>query len=251
MLEGLPFGPQLSAWIILFMLIVARLSFVIFLMPGIGDQTVPARVRVSLLLGAATLFAMSGIVSAPSDISIANFVGLVGAETIIGLGLGLLLRTSIWILNMAGALIAQTIGLSQMLGIALDTEAQTVVSNMLAMAGAVLLLSADYHVSVFVRLAEIYSDIPVGALTQFDQSFVIEGMFTAIKFAVLIAWPFVAINLLYNISLGFINKALPSLMVAFVGAPFMIGAGFVLLAISVSTILIVWMDRVSGSVGWW
>jgi flagellar biosynthetic protein FliR len=73
MLEGLPFGPQLSAWIILFMLIVARLSFVIFLMPGIGDQTVPARVRVSLLLGAATLFAMSGIVSAPSDISIANY----------------------------------------------------------------------------------------------------------------------------------------------------------------------------------
>ena len=54
MLEGLPFGPQLSAWIILFMLIVARLTFVIFLMPGIGDQTVPARVRVSLLLGAAT-----------------------------------------------------------------------------------------------------------------------------------------------------------------------------------------------------
>ena len=38
---------------------------------------------------------------------------------------------------------------------------------------------------------------------------------------------------------------------AFVGAPFMIGAGFVLLAISVSTILIVWMDRVSGSIGWW
>ena len=128
MLEGLPIGPQLSAWIILFMLIVARLTFVVFLMPGIGDQTVPMRVRMSLLLGVATLFAMSGIVTAPVDISIANFVGLLGAETIIGLGLGVLLRTSIWILNMAGSLIAQTIGLSQMLGIALDAEAQTVVS---------------------------------------------------------------------------------------------------------------------------
>lgn len=251
MLEQLPFGPQLSAWIIMFMLIVGRLTFVVFLMPGIGDQTVPARVRLSLLLGAAMLFAMSGLVSPPTDLSIGNFVGLMGTEVIIGLGLGVLLRTAIWMLNMAGALIAQSIGLSQMLGIALDTEAQTVTSNLLAMAGAVLLLSADYHVSVFVRIAEVYSEIPVGALGQFDQSFVIDGMLNAIKFAVLIAWPFVAINLLYNISLGFINKALPSLMVAFVGAPFMIGAGFVLLALSISTILMVWMDRVSGSVGWW
>ena len=251
MLEQLPFGPQLSAWIIMFMLIVGRLTFVVFLMPGIGDQTVPARVRLSLLLGAAMLFAMSGLVSPPTDLSIGNFVGLMGAEVIIGLGLGVLLRTAIWMLNMAGAVIAQSIGLSQMLGIALDTEAQTVTSNLLAMAGAVLLLSADYHVSVFVRIAEVYSEIPVGALGQFDQGFVIDGMLNAIKFAVLIAWPFVAINLLYNISLGFINKALPSLMVAFVGAPFMIGAGFVLLALSISTILMVWMDRVSGSVGWW
>ena len=95
MLEGLPIGPQLSAWIILFMLIVARLTFVVFLMPGIGDQTVPMRVRMSLLLGVATLFAMSGIVTAPVDISIANFVGLLGAETIIGLGLGVLLATGL------------------------------------------------------------------------------------------------------------------------------------------------------------
>lgn len=251
MLDALPFGPQLSAWILLFMLVVTRLTFVVFLMPGIGDQTVPVRVRLALLLVASTLFAASGVVPPPGDLSLGTFVGLAGAEAVIGLGLGVMLRTSIWILSTAGAYIAQAIGLSQMLGIALETEAQTVVSNILAMAGAVLLLSADYHVSVFVRFAELYGDIPVGALARFDQAFVIDGIFDAVKFAVLIAWPFVAINLLYNISLGFINKALPSLMVAFVGAPFMIGAGFVLLALSVSTMLIVWMDRVSGSVGWW
>ncbi|KCZ52179.1 flagellar biosynthetic protein FliR [Hyphomonas pacifica] len=248
--DGLPLGATLTAWITLYMLVVARLSFIVFLMPGIGEQTVPVRVRLALLLSLATAFATSGLVSVPSGISLGGYVGMLGAESIIGFGLGVLLRLSIWILSTAGAFIAQSIGLSQMLGVALETEAQTIVSNMLAMAGAALLLSADYHVNVFVRLAEIYSEIPVGAVQLFDRAFIIEGIFDSIKFAILIAWPFVAINLLYNISLGFINKALPSLMVAFVGAPFMIGAGFVLLAISISTMLVVWMNRASEFVDW-
>jgi len=60
----------------------------------------------------------------------------------------------------------------------------------------------------------------------------------------------VAINLLYNICLGFINKALPSLMVAFVGAPFMVGAGTMLLALSIAGLLIAWKDRALQVVGW-
>jgi flagellar biosynthetic protein FliR len=39
-------------------------------------------------------------------------------------------------------------------------------------------------------------------------------------------------------------------MVAFVGAPFIVGAGMLLLAVSVSTILMVWMDRIPSLIGW-
>ena len=77
------------------------------------------------------------------------------------------------------------------------------------------------------------------------------GLFLAeVTIAIMLAWPFVAVNLLYNICLGFINKALPSLMVAFVGAPFMIGAGILLLAFSISTILVVWADKAPAIIGW-
>ena len=87
-------------------------------------------------------------------------------------------------------------------------------------------------------------------IRRFNNFITIVDSFNAFNFAILLAWPFVAINLLYNICLGFINKALPSLMVAFVGAPFMIGAGLILLTISLVTMLTVWMERVPGLVGW-
>ena len=99
-------------------------------------------------------------------------------------------------------------------------------------------------------MTTIYNDIPAGALGELEPMFLIERGFEAFAIAIMLAWPFVAVNLLYNICLGFINKALPSLMVAFVGAPFMIGAGILLLAFSISTILVVWADKAPAIIGW-
>ena len=241
---------EFTAWIALFMTIVARLGFVVFLMPGIGEQVVPMRARVAVLLAISTAFAAAGVIPRPQLDGFSDYFSLLFSEAIIGLFLGVALRLSIWMLSIAGTIIAQVIGLSQMLGIALETEAQTLTANMLSMAGTALLLSADYHLSVFARLAEMYAEIPAGALSGIDVTFLINSSFNAFNFAILLAWPFVAINLLYNICLGFINKALPSLMVAVVGAPFMIGAGLILLTISLVTMLTVWMERVPGLVGW-
>lgn len=248
--DSILLSDELAGWISLFMITISRLGFVVFLMPGIGEQTVPVRVRITVLLGITTAFVASGVVDAPRTNGLGDLVPLMISESVIGLFFGVLLRLAVWILSMTGTVIAQVIGLSQLLGVATETQAQTLTANMLSMAGAALLFAADYHLSVFVRLSELYKDIPVGAVSQIDTMFLVRSCFNGFGFAVLLAWPFVAINLLYNICLGFINKALPSLMVAFVGAPFMIGAGLLLLTVSISTILMVWYDRLPGLIGW-
>ena len=153
-------------------------------------------------------------------------------------------------LTIAGTVIAQSIGLAQFLGVALENEAQTVTSNLLSMAGTVVLLTANYHVAVVDGLMRLYSEIPLGQLTQVSWPMVFANFYSALNFALMLAWPFVAANLFYNICLGFINKALPSLMVAFVGAPFMVGAGVMLLAISIAGMLVVWKDRALQVIGW-
>ncbi|PKP83208.1 MAG: type III secretion protein [Alphaproteobacteria bacterium HGW-Alphaproteobacteria-18] len=235
---------------VMFMTVIARLSFVVFMMPGIGDQVISARVRLFVLLGLAAAIASTGVVPMPSADRLGDLVQLLASEVIIGLGLGALLRLSVWMLTIAGTVIAQSIGLAQFLGVALEHEAQTVTSNMLSLAGTTILLTANYHVAVVDGLMRLYTEIPLGQVAQVSWALIYGSFFSAMSFALMLAWPFVAANLLYNICLGFINKALPSLMVAFVGAPFMVGAGVMLLAISISGMLIIWKDRALQVIGW-
>jgi flagellar biosynthetic protein FliR len=118
------------------------------------------------------------------------------------------------------------------------------------MAGATLLLSVDYHVFALASLLDLYGAIPVGGYALLDSGFVVDGLFAGFELAVMLAWPFAAVNLIYNICLGFINKALPQLMVAFVGAPFMVGAGLIFLTVSIMSMLIVWKSNLPQLIGW-
>lgn len=250
-MPGLPveFLP-LGAWAAAFVLVIARLSFIVFLMPGIGEQVIPARVRLVLVLGLAVAIRSSGVsVSIPFE-PFSGYLLVLVSEVFIGFILGVSLRLVIWLLSIAGSAIAQSIGLAQFLGIALEHEAQTITANLLSMAGAVILFSANYHVAVFVSLIELYADVPIGMVSSLDQAFFIEGIYSAFGIAISLAWPFVAVNLIYNICLGFINKALPQLMVAFVGAPFMVGAGMFLLTVSIVTLLLAWKAMVPDLIGW-
>jgi flagellar biosynthetic protein FliR len=250
MLGGVPVPDALSAWIALVMVIVARLSFIIFFMPGIGEQTIPLQMRVMILLALSAMFSISGFVTPPPTDSFVTYAGVLATEVAIGFSLGVVLRATIWMLSIAGTVISQSIGLSQLLGIALEHEQQTVTANLLSMAGAALLLSADFHIKAIASLLRLYTDVPIGALEAMNQDMLIQALLSAFGLAIMLAWPFVAVNLLYNICLGFINKALPSLMVAFVGAPLMIGAGIILLALSIMGMLVVWEGRIPDIVVW-
>jgi flagellar biosynthesis protein FliR len=55
-----------------------------------------------------------------------------------------------------------------------------------------------------------------------------------------LAAPFLIASLLYNLALGVINKAMPQLMVAFVGAPAITWGGLVLLLVTTPFVLPVW-----------
>ena len=250
MLGGVPVPDALSSWIALVMMIVARLSFIVFFMPGIGEQTIPLQMRVMILLALSVAFSISGFMTAPPTDSFAAYGGVLATEVAIGFSLGVVLRATIWMLSIAGTVISQSIGLSQLLGVALEHEQQTLTANLLSMAGAALLLSADFHIKAIASLLRLYTDVPIGALEAMNQDMLVQALLSAFGLAIMLAWPFVAVNLLYNICLGFINKALPSLMVAFVGAPLMIGAGIILLALSIMGMLVVWEGRIPDIVVW-
>ena len=241
---------QISLWISQFVLILGRLSFIVILMPGIGEQVVLPRVRLFILIGLSAMLTSAGLTTPMADMTLTNYMSWLLIEILIGASLGASLRIVVWVLSIAGSVIAQSIGLAQFLGVAVAHEAQTITANMLSMAGITLLLTADFHVTAFAATAQLFREIPIGGYQLLDQSYLINSFFSAASFALLLAWPFVLVNLLYNICLGFINKALPQLMVAFVGAPFMVGAGIFLLAVSIVSLLVVWQDKVPQLIAW-
>lgn len=234
----------LAPWVIEYILVIARLSFIVILLPGIGDDVVPVRVRLMLLLGLSFMFVSADIVALPMPETLAGFLTALLGEAAVGVIIGIGLRMTVWILSITGSVIAQSIGLAQFLGVTVDTESQTITANILTMAGITLLLTLNYHLMVITSVIDLYRDMPVGVISMVGRGYAMSDFYSAFTFAIMLAWPFVAVNLLYNIALGFINKALPQLMVAFVGAPFMVGAGVFFLAVSIASMLLVWLDRV-------
>ncbi|MEO0606851.1 MAG: flagellar biosynthetic protein FliR [Pseudomonadota bacterium] len=243
-------GPDLTDWVGQFMLTLARLSFVIMLMPGIGERMIPTQVRIYVLLGLSAAISGLGINDYELPTRLVDLAIVLLTETLLSLFLGVGLRVVIWVLSIAGSVIAQSIGLSQFLGVAMEEEAQTVVSNMLAMAGAALLFSMNFHLYVVTSWIGLYDSVPIGSMSWVGEAFLFDSIYSGFAFAILLSWPFVAMNLLYNICLGFINKAMPQMMVAFVGAPFLVGAGLFLLAVSIASLLMVWQERVMQLITW-
>jgi len=243
-------GPDLSVWVGQFILTVARLSFVIMLIPGIGERVIPAQVRIMVLLALAAAISGIGITDYELPSRFADLGFILVTETLLSLFLGIGLRVIIWVLSITGAVIAQSIGLSQFLGVALEDEPQTATANLLAMAGAALLFTMDFHVQVITSWIGLYETVPVGTVSWTGQAYLFDSIYAAFAFAILLSWPFVAMNLLYNICLGFINKAMPQMMVAFVGAPFLVGAGLFLLAVSIGSMLMVWQERIMQLIVW-
>ncbi len=60
-----------------------------------------------------------------------------------------------------------------------------------------------------------------------------------------LAAPFVILSVLYNVALGVINKAMPQLMVAFVGAPVITAGGLMLLCLSAPLLLETWLNALN------
>ena len=64
----------------------------------------------------------------------------------------------------------------------------------------------------------------------------------AFALAFTLAAPFIIVSVLYNVTLGVINRAMPQMMVVFVGAPVITGAGLFLLFLLSPTLLNLWAD---------
>jgi flagellar biosynthetic protein FliR len=229
-----------QVWLATFIGVFLRVGACFFVLPGLGEQMIPMRVRLGAALAMALLLtpilqgqiAISGLVPPPR-----TFLG----EAVIGLSLGLALRFVVHALQTAGTIAAQATSLSQIMGGA-SPDPLPAMGAILSLAGIALVVLSGLHVHMVSAFVHSYELFPFGGFpTPGDLAdWGIARVSASFALAFSLAAPFLIASLLYNVALGVINKAMPQLMVAFVGAPAITWGGLALLMVAAPAMLAAW-----------
>ena len=222
-----------------------RVAATVSLLPGFGEQTVPMRVKLVIAL-AFTLIVAPAIPNQPPAASLGTLGTLVLTETLAGALMGLGIRLFILALQTAGAIAAQSTSLSQILGGA-AIEPLPAMGYVLTVGAIALAVMAGLHVKAAQLLIHSYVLLPIGFFAGGSDvaDWGLEQVAHAFELAFVLAAPFVLMSVLYNLALGVINKAMPQLMVAFVGAPVITAGGLMLLCLSAPLLLATWLEALN------
>lgn len=228
-----------SLWhgIIVFLRVAVLVSFV----PAFGEQSIPRRIKLMLAL-AFTLVTAPAIPTVATAPTLDAIAWLAITESVAGLVLGLGLRLFILGLQTAGSIAAQSTSLSQILGGAV-ADPLPAMGYALIIGGLALAVMSGVHVKAAELVILSYELLPIGSLPAGStvSRWGLDQVRHAFSLAFTLAAPFVILSVLYNLALGAINKAMPQLMVAFVGAPVITAAGVILLFLAAPMMLSVWM----------
>ena len=223
------------------MLVFIRISAAMALLPAFGEQIVPARIKLGLALAFAVLVAPAIWFAYPPEPQ-DRFVSMIVPEVVAGLTIGILFRLFVIALQVAGTIAGQSTSLSQIFGAGVGADQQTTFSSLLVMAGLALAVMAGLHVRIVEAFILSYEIFPPGqmipSLDLYEWG--VGKIAASFAFGFTLAGPFVLISVVYNLGLGVINKAMPQLMVAFVGAPAISFGGLVMLLIVAPFLLDVW-----------
>lgn len=222
-----------------------RVSALVSMLPGFGEQSVPARIKLGIAF-AFTLIIAPAVATPDTEMQFSSVLWMILTEIVAGLLLGIGIRLFILALQTAGSIAAQSTSLAQILGGA-TAEPVPAMGHILVMGGIALAMMTGLHVRVAEMVILSYQMLPMGRLpTGADVSeWGVDQIRRAFALAFTLAAPFVVLSVLYNVALGVINKAMPQLMVAFVGAPVITAGGLMLLALSAPLLLSTWLDAMN------
>lgn len=227
-----------------FMLTFARVGTLMMLLPGLGEQTLLPRMRLSIGLALTLILLPVVRPLLPSSAGPAVIMGTLIGEIAAGLVLGLSARMVMAALQTAGNVVASQIGLSYAMTV--DPTAGTqeaAIGNFLVLLGVTLIFATDLHHLAIAAIGDSYRLLPPGAVpdsadaARLGVTAVARGFSLAMK----IAAPFVAFALLFNLGLGVLARMMPQLQVFFLALPASVLIGMLILLASLGLMMNVFL----------
>jgi flagellar biosynthetic protein FliR len=224
-----------------------RVGTAMALLPAVGERSVPQRIRLVLALAYTAVVAPAVISAIPASTEGAENFLLWASEVAAGLAIGIGLRLFIIALQVAGSMAAQASSLAQLFG-GEAADPVPAIGQLLVIGGLALAVTAGLHVRIAELLIFSYEMLPPGRMPQAEAltSWGVAGVTRMFSLAFSLAAPLVIASLIYNIALGAINRAMPQLLVSFVGAPAISAGALILLALSAPFMLAAWLEALGG-----
>jgi flagellar biosynthetic protein FliR len=222
-----------------YLVVFARLGSALIFMPAFGEVQVPIRARLSFaLVMCAALLPVTPVQAAlpgdPLDVGL-----LLAAEVTIGLWLGLTARILLSALQFAGFQAGQVSGLANAFGPSFGSfEGATMVATLMLISAVAMIFITDTHHLILRALLSSYQIFPPGRLMLEDLTDqILKAAGQSLYIGTAVAAPFFVMGVVLNLGMGLANRMMPQLPVFFVAASLLIGAGLMILAASMPSIL--------------
>jgi len=229
-----------------------RIGAFYFAMPVIGARTVPARVRLVLMLFTGILLVPQ--LPPPPVVSLLSLNGflLVIKEVLIGLALGFCLQVVLQVFTLAGQFIALKMGL----GFAAMNDPSsgvsvTILSQFYLLLSTLLFLAVNGHLVVLQLLIDSFTQLPLAGsgLPPAKLMAVVHmgsWMFSA---GLIIALPLFTSLMIVNMSFGVMSRSAPQMNVFTVGFPITLIFGLALMWLSLGNFLPVFYQVMDEGIG--
>lgn len=157
----------------------------------------------------------------------------------IGLMSGLILQIVVATLVVAGQTLAASVGLSMANMIDANMGNVPVISQFLIVLGSLIFVGAGGHAILLGLILESFHTLPVGTSILSQDTYGLLVRWSSMMFlgAVLVALPVMVALLFINVGLGVVTRAAPSLNIFAVGFPAMLLAGFLLMWLTMGSIV--------------
>lgn len=228
-------------------LVFARVGAFVMLMPGVGEATVPPRVRLAFaFLIALTLYPVVRSSLPPVPDSLGSLVGRLLTEIVIGLALGALMRFFLGALAAAGEVISiqTTLSFAQTAN-PLQAQPTATVGAFLALLGLTLVFTTDLHQLMIAGIARSYTLFPASRSLPVNDfgALAVRTLSETFALGIQLAAPVIVFSLVFNIAAGLVARAMPQFQVFFVASPLTLLLGLSVFALSVGAVGLVWLDR--------
>jgi flagellar biosynthetic protein FliR len=227
---------NLENWMPLYMLVFARVSAMVASMPILGYSTVSVRIRV--VLGFLLTLIVAPMLAGQYELNYVSMGRLsldVIREVFIGLLIGFGARLIFEGFSMAGSFIGLQMGMAIMnIFDPTSEQNQPIISNFWLMVIIVFFLVTNSHHFLIQTVVINFRQVPVSGATfepVLGQTMITGGRLIfdlALRFAA----PVMIFLLVLDVAIAFMARVMPQLNIFFISLPLKIGAGIMLLVVS-------------------